>query len=61
MAGSSGRSPSRPKTSTRKITELTEQAAPTLLAMPGVGALTAAKLVGESAGAARFHSEAAFA
>ena len=45
----------------KRITDLTAQAAPTLLAMPGVGPLTAAKLVGESAGAARFHSEAAFA
>lgn len=35
--------------------------APTLLAMPGVGALTAGKLVGEAAGVARFRSEAAFA
>ena len=45
----------------KRITDLTAQAAPTLLAMPGVGPLTAAKLVGESAGASRFHSEAAFA
>src|SRR5699024_9658594 len=45
----------------KRITALTEQAAPMLLAMPGCGALTAAKLVGESAGATRFHSEAAFA
>lgn len=36
-------------------------AAPTLLAMPGVGPMTAAKLVGESAGISRFKSEAAFA
>lgn len=45
----------------RRITGLVEQAAPTLLAMPGVGALTAAKLVGETAGVTRFKSEAAFA
>ncbi len=35
--------------------------APTLLAMPGCGELTAAKLVGETAGVTRFKSEAAFA
>ncbi len=35
--------------------------APTLLAMPGCGALTAAKIVGEAAGIGRFHSRAAFA
>ena len=35
--------------------------APTLLAMPGCGELTAAKLVGEAAGVTRFKSEAAFA
>ena len=51
----------RAKAYEKRITARTEQAAPTLLAMPGVGALTAAKLVGESAGASRFHSEAAFA
>ncbi len=45
----------------RRITVLVTQVAPTLLAMPGVGALTAAKLVGETAGVARFKSEAAFA
>ena len=36
-------------------------AAPTLLAMPGVGPLTTAKIVGETAGVGRFTSEAAFA
>src|SRR5699024_7545335 len=51
----------RAQTYEKRITALTEQAAPMLLAMPGCGALTAAKLVGESAGATRFHSEAAFA
>jgi transposase len=35
--------------------------APALLAMPGCGELTAAKLVGEAAGVTRFKSEAAFA
>ena len=35
--------------------------APMLLAMPGCGALTAAKIVGETAGISRFHSKAAFA
>jgi len=45
----------------RRIAGLVEHATPTLLAMPGVGALTAAKLVGETAGVARFKSEAAFA
>lgn len=45
----------------RRIADLVETAAPTLLAMPGVGALTAAKLVGEAAGVTRFKSEAAFA
>ena len=38
-----------------------QQAAPSLLAMPGCGALTAAKLVGESAGITRFADEAKFA
>ena len=37
------------------------QVAPALLAMPGCGELTAAKLVGETAGVTRFKSEAAFA
>jgi len=45
----------------RRIATLVAHAAPTLLAMPGVGALTAAKLVGEAAGITRFKSEAAFA
>lgn len=45
----------------RRIAGLVEKAAPTLLAMPGVGALSAAKLVGEAAGISRFKSEAAFA
>jgi transposase len=37
------------------------QIAPTLLAIPGCGPLTAAKLLGEAAGISRFKSEAAFA
>ena len=45
----------------RRLAGLVADAAPTLLAMPGVGALTAAKIVGEAAGVARFTSEAAFA
>jgi transposase len=44
-----------------RIKAVVVPAAPTLLAMPGVGVLTAAKLVGEAAGIARFKSEAAFA
>ena len=35
--------------------------APTLLGLEGCGALTAAKLVGETAGVGRFRSRAAFA
>jgi transposase len=45
----------------KRIETRVRQAAPTLLAMPGVGPLTAAKIVGEAAGVARFKSEAAFA
>ena len=45
----------------RRIEQATATAAPSLLKMPGVGALTAAKIVGETAGIARFSSEAAFA
>lgn len=45
----------------RRITSRVEQVAPTLLAMPGCGALSAAKIVGEAAGVTRFKSEAAFA
>jgi len=44
-----------------RIEQRIVQVAPTLLSMPGVGALTAAKIVGEVAGVARFKSEAAFA
>jgi transposase len=45
----------------RRIRDVVTDTAPTLLAMPGVGVLTAAKLVGETAGVSRFKSEAAFA
>ncbi len=45
----------------REIERLVGDVAPTLLALPGCGALTAAKLVGEAAGIGRFHSAAAFA
>lgn len=45
----------------QRLANLTAEAAPSLLAMPGVGVLTAAKIVGEAAGVARFKSEAAFA
>jgi transposase len=45
----------------KRITVLAGKAAPSLMAMPGCGALTAAKLVGESAGIGRFADEAKFA
>jgi transposase len=45
----------------KRIGERVNQIAPVLLAMPGCGHLTAAKLVGETAGVARFKNEAAFA
>lgn len=44
-----------------RIGERVRQVAPTLLALPGCGELTAAKLVAETAGVSRFRSEAAFA
>ena len=44
-----------------EITPLVQAAAPNLLAIPGCGALSAAKIVGETAGVARFRSEACFA
>jgi transposase len=46
---------------TGRITETVQAVASNLLALPGCGALTAAKLIGETAGIARFKSEAAFA
>lgn len=45
----------------KRIGERVRVVAPVLLAMPGCGELTAAKLVGETAGVTRFKSEAAFA
>jgi transposase len=45
----------------REIATLTRQAAPRLLELPGCGALTAAKIVGETARPGRFRSEACFA
>ena len=45
----------------KRIGDRVKQIAPVLLAMPGCGELTAAKLVGETAGVTRFKSEAAFA
>jgi transposase len=45
----------------RDIAALVRVLAPTLLELPGCGVLTAAKIVGEVAGAARFRSRAAFA
>ena len=45
----------------REIGALVAVQAPTLLALPGCGPLTAAKLVGETADIRRFHSAAAFA
>ncbi|HTX70704.1 MAG TPA: IS110 family transposase [Thermoleophilia bacterium] len=45
----------------REVTGLAVTLAPELLALPGVGGLTAARLVGETAGAARFSDAARFA
>ena len=45
----------------RRIGALARREVPALLALPGCGELSAAKLLGESAGITRFHSEAAFA
>jgi len=45
----------------REICALTERLAPSLLALQGCGGLTAAKLVGETAGIGRFRSRAKFA
>jgi transposase len=44
-----------------RIGERVTAIAPALLALPGCGELTAAKIVGETAGITRFKSEAAFA
>jgi transposase len=48
-------------TLTKEITELVSAAAPTLLAVPGCGVLTAAKIIGETAGVDRFKSKDAYA
>jgi transposase len=45
----------------KRITAVVHHRAPQLLEIPGCGALTAAKIVGETAGVARFRSEACFA
>jgi transposase len=45
----------------REITRLVREVAPSLLALPGCGPLSAAKLVGQVAKAGRFRSAAAFA
>lgn len=45
----------------REITQRVQQLAPALLALLGVGGLTAAKIVGETANITRFRSEACFA
>jgi transposase len=45
----------------REIRALVERLTPTLLGLTGCGPLTAAKLIGESAGIGRFRSKAAFA
>jgi transposase len=44
-----------------EIRDLTEKLAPALIALPGCGALTAAKILGEPAGITRFRSAAAYA
>lgn len=44
-----------------EIRQLAEKLAPTLIAVPGCGALTAAKILGETAGITRFRSAAAYA
>ena len=45
----------------KRITERVRVVSPALLALPGCAELTAAKLVGETAGVSRFKSESAFA
>lgn len=46
---------------TAEITDLVTPLAPTLQAIRGVGALTAAKIIGQTAGIDRFHSRHAYA
>jgi transposase len=48
-------------TITARISQRIQATAPALLAIPGCGELTAAKIIGETAGVNRFRSEAAFA
>ncbi len=45
----------------REISALVKRLGPALLELPGCGVLSAAKIIGESAGAGRFRSKAAFA
>jgi transposase len=45
----------------RELAALVQHLAPALLARPGVGVLTAAKILGETAGIDRFHSSHAYA
>lgn len=52
---------SRINTLEAEITTMVRRIAPALLALPGAGALTAAKIVGETANVTRFRSEACFA
>jgi transposase len=49
------------RTLEHEIETLVRTAAPRLLALPGCGALTAAKIIGEAAGINRFRSKEAFA
>jgi transposase len=49
------------RTLEREIEDLVRTSAPTLLALPGCGGLTAAKIIGEAAGISRFRSKEAFA
>lgn len=51
----------RAKELEHQISILVIQIAPSLLAIPGCGALTAAKIVGETAGVKRFRSKSAYA
>jgi transposase len=45
----------------KEITDRAQIAAPRLIALPGAGGLTAAKIIGETANVARFRSESCFA
>jgi transposase len=45
----------------RQLRQRVAQQAPSLLSLPGCGPLTAAKLIAETAGVARFRSQACFA